>query len=202
MKLFSEYFQKSKIFLYPLLGIKKGAAFIPYETYVSWKDEYSINSMLLFCLYKEKSTRAYEEFEYEFLLGNAHFVSYYKLKPGYHLYVFDFGIYPQTWAAFLEGKYSKIYIDEKDSLQTFFGNEGILAETVESYLYPEYYHDDYAAKLKVDIEMLQEVHETCSKPDLTKETLLLKIVPQKIRDNELPLANEIINKNINVETKD
>ena len=202
MKLFSEYFQKSKIFLYPLLGIKKGADFVPHETYVSWKDEYSIDDMLLFCLYKEKNTRAFEEFEYEFLLGNKHFLNYYKLKPGYHLYVFDFGIYTQSWIAFQKGRYSKIYTREKDTLQTFFGTDGILAETVESYLSPEYYHDDYAEKLEVNIEMLQEVHETCSKPDMVKETLLLKANPKKIKDKELPLTKEIINKNINVKTKD
>ena len=121
MKLFSEYFQKSKIFLYPLLGIKKGAIFVPYETYVSWEDKYSTDDMLLFCLYKEDSTRGFAEFEYEFLLSNVHFLRYYKLKPGYHLYVFDFSIYPQTWIAFLKGMYSKIYTREKDTLQSFFG---------------------------------------------------------------------------------
>tara|TARA_B110000008_G_C16963166_1_gene560984 strand:- start:682 stop:1290 length:609 start_codon:yes stop_codon:yes gene_type:complete len=202
MKLFSEYFQKSKIFLYPLLGIEKGADFVPHETYISWRDEYSIDDMFLLCLYKEKSTKAFEEFEYEFLLGNKHFFKYYKLKPSYHLYVFDLRMYPQSWVAFQKGMYSKMYTREKDTLQDFFGIDGILGETVESYLYPEYYHDDYAEKLEVNIEMLQEVHETCSKPDLVRENLLLKADPKKINHNELPLTKEIINKNINVKTKD
>jgi len=197
MKLFKEYFQKSKIFLYPLLGIKKGATFVPYQTYVSWEDKYSTDDMLLFCLYKVKSKRKFEEFEYEFLLTNVHFHSYHKLKPGYHLYIFDFKIYPQTWISFLKGMYSKIYTREKDTIQLFFGTEGILADTVESYLYPEYYHDDYAEKLEVNIEMLQQVHETCSKPNLDEENLLLKVV-----NKELPLSEETINKKINVKTKD
>ena len=36
MKVFKTYFQKSKVFLYPLLGIAKGARYIPEETYMSW----------------------------------------------------------------------------------------------------------------------------------------------------------------------
>ncbi|MGY8918688.1 MAG: hypothetical protein ACKVJ6_10460 [Flavobacteriales bacterium] len=197
MKLFKEYFQKSKIFLYPLLGIKKGASFIPHETYISWEDEYSIDDMLLFCLYKEKNTHDFKDFEYEFLLSNVHFLKYYKLKPGYHLYVFDFKTYPQTWISFIKGMYSKIYTREKDTIQLFFGKEGVLADTVESYLYPEYYHDDYAEKLEINIEMLQQVHETCSKPNLDKENLLLKVT-----NKELPLSKELINKTINAKTKD
>jgi hypothetical protein len=33
--LYDKYFQKSKIFLYPLLGIKRGINIIPQETYLS-----------------------------------------------------------------------------------------------------------------------------------------------------------------------
>ena len=41
MRLFKTYFQKSKVFLYPLLGIAKGARYIPEETYSStpWKNK-------------------------------------------------------------------------------------------------------------------------------------------------------------------
>lgn len=174
MKLFKEYFQKSKIFLYPLLGIKKGAKYTPEETYVSWKGEYSIEDMQFVCYYKNKSTKAYQKFEEETIFTNEHFVDYHLIKPGHHIYVFDFEQYPQTWAAFTEGMYSHINEREKGVIMDFFEKKGVISDTVESYLHPEYYHDDYAKELRVDIELLQKVHETCSKPNLDQETCTFK----------------------------
>ena len=43
--LYSKYFQKSKVFIYPLLGIKKGKKIVPKETYFIWNDEISIEDM-------------------------------------------------------------------------------------------------------------------------------------------------------------
>ena len=50
--IYKKYFQKSKIFLYPLLGIKKGITFVPNETYMSWDNLYTINDNKLILLYK------------------------------------------------------------------------------------------------------------------------------------------------------
>ena len=36
-KVYAEYFQKSKVFLYPLLEIKKGVRYVPIETYIAWE---------------------------------------------------------------------------------------------------------------------------------------------------------------------
>ncbi len=35
--LYKEYFQKSKIFMYPLLGIGRGSGVVPEQTYLSWE---------------------------------------------------------------------------------------------------------------------------------------------------------------------
>jgi len=48
-KIYKSYFQKSKVFLYPLLGIRKGVRFVPIETYISWKNYPEINSLI--CVY-------------------------------------------------------------------------------------------------------------------------------------------------------
>jgi hypothetical protein len=35
-KLHKEYIQKSRLFLYPLLDIRKGSEAVPIESYISW----------------------------------------------------------------------------------------------------------------------------------------------------------------------
>ena len=147
MKIFKTYFQKSKVFLYPLLGIAKGTRYVPEETYMSWNKN---------------------------LFKNSIFFDYQELDNGKHLYIFEFSIYPQTWMAVIDGMYSKINEREKETILNFFGDVGIVAETIESYLYPEDYHEDYADKLYVNIECIQEVHEVCDVPNIKKETLVKK----------------------------
>ena len=149
MRLFKTYFQKSKVFLYPLLGIAKGAKYIPEETYMSWKNHNPTGDMKLFCVYKHKQTKGFLEFEEKKLLKNKNFFDYKKLEDNTHLYIFDLGNYPQTWIAVLTGVYSKINEREKKKILKFFGQAGVVAETVESYMYPEFYHEDYAELLNV-----------------------------------------------------
>ena len=87
------------------------------------------------------------------------------------MYIFDLSNYPQTWVAVREGLYSKIHEREKETILSFFGEVGVVAETMESYMYPEEYHDDYATALDVTLECIQTVHEVCDAPNLDKETL-------------------------------
>jgi hypothetical protein len=51
----------------------------------------------------------------------------------------------------------------------FFGETGTISEYIESYLYPEFYYEDYSEILNVNINDLMNVGELCSKPDLEKE---------------------------------
>tara|TARA_B100000902_G_C27284347_1_gene903593 strand:- start:1229 stop:1807 length:579 start_codon:yes stop_codon:yes gene_type:complete len=171
VKLFKTYFQKSKVFLYPLLGISKGTSFVPEETYMAWKDVYDVRDMKLFCLYHHESTEKYLKFERTKLLKHVDFYDYNKIGKDRHLYIFDLSNYPQTWLAVVSGLYSKTNEREKKRILDFFGEKGVIGETVESYLYPEYYHEDYAQHLNVGIDLIKNVWEVCDKPDLGKETL-------------------------------
>ena len=51
---YTDYFQKSKVFLYPLLKLKKGLDFVPVETYVSWDGVYETSDYKFICVYKSK----------------------------------------------------------------------------------------------------------------------------------------------------
>ena len=52
MGVYLEYFQKSKVFLYPLLKIKKGITRVPIQTYIAWDNVYSTNDLKFLCQYK------------------------------------------------------------------------------------------------------------------------------------------------------
>jgi hypothetical protein len=71
----------------------------------------------------------------------------------------------------------------KRRILDFFKNNHSNYKYLESYLYPEKYFKTYAELLDVPIEVLQEVGELTSPPDIAKETLRLK-------------AEELINFNI------
>ena len=174
IKLFKDYFQKSKVFLYPLLGIPKGSKYIPEETYMySNSKGYNDDEFKLFCIYKGDGTRSYEAFETIKLLKHELFIDYKDLGRGLNLYVFDLSVYPQTWLAVNEGMYSKIHEREKKTITDFFGTKGLIVETVESYLYPEFYFPDYAGLLAVSEEMLEQVGELCDPPNAKKETFII-----------------------------
>ena len=114
VKLFKEYFQKSKVFLYPLLNIPKGSKYIPEEVYMHCNSkEYVGDEYKLFCVYKGNGSRSFEAFETIKLLKNELFVDYKDLGNGHNLYVFDLSVYPQTWIAVRKGMYSKINEREK-----------------------------------------------------------------------------------------
>ena len=49
--LYKKYFQKSKIFVYPLLDIRRGTQIVPSETYLSWNDLHNPEDKKLDCVY-------------------------------------------------------------------------------------------------------------------------------------------------------
>ena len=61
--IYRKYFQKSKIFLYPLLDIKRGTSIVPEETYLSWNEEYGPEDMKLICVYVTRDDTEYKIFE-------------------------------------------------------------------------------------------------------------------------------------------
>ena len=82
-KIYSDYFQKSKVFLYPLLGIKKGIRFVPLETYLNW-DGYFKSDNDFFCLYNIPQTteekKMFEVFKQLHLKTNEHFIEWFSIS--------------------------------------------------------------------------------------------------------------------------
>ena len=178
-QIYTQYFQKSKVFLYPLLNIKKGIRFVPAETYIKWEHDSISTKDILICAYaiKDNATATQEEIEKrkafdiffnKHLKTNELYYSRHKTDD-LELIVFDLSFFKKDLKKFKEGKYSEFSIMTKKIIMNFFGNIGTIAEYMESYLYPEKYYEIYSELLNIPTSLLEEVIELCDKPNLKKE---------------------------------
>ena len=59
---YTNYFQKSKVFLYPLLKLKKGLKYVPIQTYVCWEHVYAFEDCKIVCEYHAPSSSEFINF--------------------------------------------------------------------------------------------------------------------------------------------
>lgn len=173
--LYRKYFQKSKIFMYPLLDIKRGSYAVPTETYIRWENKYTSEDAKLVCVYHTSNSPEYINFENNVLMKNTRLCDYITIDSTTSVFIFNFSDYKSDWDHFVNGHYSKISEKLKRKILNYFNDHSANHVYVESYLYPEKYREDYAKLLAVDISLLEETEELCDKPDQTKETLLIKV---------------------------
>jgi hypothetical protein len=177
-QIYKSYFQKSKVFLYPLLGIKKGVRFVPIETYITWNHSLIDSKDILVCAYAIKDSTSNQEELQRKNQFNKFVIQYLEKNELYHsrhhtseleLIVFDLSYFKKDLQKFREGKYSEFSLITKRLIMEFFGNTGTISEYMESYLYPEKYYEIYSEMLNISIETLEDVIELCDKPNLEKE---------------------------------
>jgi hypothetical protein len=174
-KLHKEYIQKSRLFLYPLLDIRKGSEAVPIESYISWTGQHAPEDMKFVCVYHLRDDDVFRRFEKNKLTSNKLFHSYYETVDDEGVYVFDMTEYTQDWDKFLTGKYSTMTADTKNKILKFFMANKSNYHQINSYLNPEIYYEQYANLLNVSEKILRDVGELCSKPDLEKENLKAEI---------------------------
>ena len=179
--LYKNYFQKSRIFMYPILEIKRGSSVTPIETYVSWDGQYSPKDMKLISLYHLRDDAQFIKFEKEKLVGNKYFHSFKEIEDKKAVYVFDFSEFAKDWIKIINGKYSQISYSYKKKIENFYGRRDSNYAYVESFLYPEKYYKMYSEIINVPENVLREVGELCSKMDIEKETLHAKIKNLELR---------------------
>jgi hypothetical protein len=172
--LYRKYFQKSKIFLYPLLGIKRGTSVVPSETYLAWNKKVNSEDMKLVCAYTIRTDQEFIQFEKNILLKHNRVHDMVRIDDKLVI-TFNFSDLNDDWSCFLEGKYSKMNLNTKRKILEFFDKRSGNYAYVESYLFPEKHFETYAKILGVDTEILKSVGELCDKPDLEKEKLLIEV---------------------------
>jgi hypothetical protein len=182
-KLYGKYFQKSRSFLYPALGIKRTSYKIPSGTYLSIEGKIEFEDMKLICSFPDDESEGFKKFEEQMLIGNPLFVEKITIK-NYNLYVFDLEIYQKDWYNFIVGRYSKLSTVLKRAIKQYYGENSIEYKYIDSYLYPENYFETYAKLLNVDLNLLKNTGELCDPCDIQKEML-------KIPAEDLEILNKI-----------
>ena len=182
-KLYGKYFQKSRSFLYPALGIKRTSSTMPSGTYISLTGMIEPEDVKLICSFKNTDSEEFKTFEEQMLLSNPLFVKKIHIKD-YILYVFDLEIYKSDYFNFILGKYSKLSSHLKRAIKSYYGEKSAEYKYIETYLYPEKYFETYAKLLDIDVEILKASGELCDPFDLEKETL-------KIPKEDLEIIDKI-----------
>jgi len=170
-KVQQNYVQKSRMFLYPLLGITRGHPIVPTQTFMAWKNEYGIADHKLIAIYHMRTDKQFKIFEEKVLLQNPLFEDFFELEDGTGAYVFDFAQHVKDYKRIIHGKYSLLTDEYKIKVLQFFKKGNINNVTMMSYVKPKNYFSQYAKLLGVDVAMLKDVGELCNPPDLIQETL-------------------------------
>lgn len=172
--LYTKYFQKSRSFLYPALGIKRTAHHSPSGTYIALDGLVGPEEMKLICSFREDLSEGFKSFEEQMLISNPLYFSTIQIQE-YNLYLFDFSGYQNDWFNFIMGKYSKLSNPLRKAVKLYYGESSVEYKYMESYMQPEKYYDVYAKLLNVSADMLKQVGELCDPCDLDKETLKIPV---------------------------
>jgi hypothetical protein len=168
----TEYIQKSRIFLYPLLDIKKGSDAVPIESYISWENKFKPEDKKFICVYCLREDDLFKKFEKIKLIGNKLFDSFYETSDDLGVYIFDYSVFGSDWDKFLVGKYSLLSSSTKTIILKFFMTNKSNYHYINSYLNPDPYFEIYAEHLDINEQVLKSIGELCSKPDMSKELLV------------------------------
>ena len=184
--LYKKYFQKSKIFMYPLLGIERGNV-APEEVYFSIRDKYKPEDRKLVLVYDPRMDLKYESFKEDRLVNHKLLHERLEDQNGNDIFVFDMSSFAADWDIFISGKYSKMSLKIRNKILHFFEKNSGNYIYVNSFLFPEKWFKRYAEILDVSEELLKEVGELCDVPNPQKEQLNLVLR----QECNTPLVKEI-----------
>jgi hypothetical protein len=180
-ELYSDYFQKSKTFLFPALGLRRNDHTASINTFISWEERYSIHGYRLIVVkYGGIEDPNYRQFEKVYLLTNRLFEDMIYVNKNTIAYIFNLESFKEDWNHFLRGRYSKLSMTLKNRIKNYYKENTIEWEFIESYLYPKNFFEIYS-DLFYDIkdrsrgiEDLKSVGELCSPYD--KDLEMFKVV--------------------------
>ena len=173
-KLRDKYFQKSKSFLYPALGIRRDSVFTPNGTYITIEGMIKHTDMRLICSFRREPTKAFSDFEYTILVANPLYLNTLEIRDQ-TLYIFDFSLYKSDWLCFVYGKYSMFSDMFKQAIKVFYGANSNEYQLMETFLYPEQFVGVYAELLDVSVDLLRSVGELCNKWDPAQEMFVIPV---------------------------
>lgn len=174
-KLYGKYFQKSKSFLYPLVGIKKDSLYAPIQTYMAWDGIFSITDQKLIATYYVRDDeQAWDSYLLNTIMKNKFFSEYHELDEEILAVSYDLSLMADDYQKVLFGQYSKLSKILKGRIREFYGYNSPEWAYMESFLFPDRYVPMYSKLLDVDESHIRHTGELCDKPNLDSETLKIK----------------------------
>jgi hypothetical protein len=171
-EIYKKYFQKSKIFMYPLLGFERGKV-VPEEVYFSIMDKYTTEDRKLVLVYDPKMDLKYETFKEEKLVNHKLLHERLEDQNGNEIFVFNMSGFASDWDLFITGKYSQMSLNTRNEILNFFEKNSGNYIYIHSFLFPEKWFKRYSEILDVSEALLKEVGELCDVPNLVKEEFKL-----------------------------
>ena len=174
-KIYDKYFQKSRSFLLPILGLKKNAKFTPLQCYMAWQDVYSIKDRKLILVYEKEESVEWRNYIARTVMSHQMFDCYIETEIEDEVaLVFDLHCIEQDYISVLQGRYSKLDRASKKKIREYYGYNSAEYAYIESFLYPEKYYKTYSEILDVEEEHIKFTGQLCDLPNLDKETLKIK----------------------------
>lgn len=174
-QIYNKYFQKSKCFLFPVLGIKKESEYIPIQSFLTWKNVYTLNDYNLILTYENSKSIKWHKYIINIIMNNRMFNEFFKINENIVAISFDLHALQDDYDKIIKGKYSQISKQSKIKIRNYFGYNSPEWAYMESFLFPEKYIKIYSKILNVDEIHIRHTGELCDLPDFNKETLKIKI---------------------------
>lgn len=178
-KIQTDYIQKSRLFLYPALGIERGTSIAPEQTYMLWEDVYSLEDCKLICVYRNLNN-----LEKDILRLNKFFYKFHRGINKKTICVFDLSSIREDFIHVTKGHYTAISKTHKLKILEFFEKNHFHHAYMMSYLEPTHYIPVYAKLLQIRPEILIHVGQLCSKPNLIEEDLKVIIKNSKFESSK------------------
>lgn len=175
-KIYTKNFNKSKVFLYPILGLKQNALHNPINTYM-FLNENALNQCKLYVVYSKSSKYSFIEYEQTKIHTNEYFEDFINGENNI-IYIFNLKKHEEDYFHIINSSFSKLSSDTKKKIETYFGLNSANYNYIKTWLYPNKYYRIYARILAEEndfenmIDLLKNVCELCSKTNLKNETLI------------------------------
>lgn len=170
INLYPHYFQKSRIFLYPLLGIKSFLE--PFQTFLATEnvDYEDCNIVAVF----DTKHKQWDRFKINMFNHEQYVDAYY--EDQFIIVLFNLKRFKDDYRHFLRGEYSMFKPESKGLIQRYYGHTSKNWKLIESYLYPDKFFDKYSELLNCRKELLIENKELCDIYNKEREWLQKKQV--------------------------
>lgn len=167
----NSYFQKSKAFMYPLLGFAYQDKFPVLETYLQIEGSTQIGDYRLMAVYTHQpSNQDFLDYITEIARHPDHEEIYITADNRYVVCVFSLRNYATDYTHFINGRYSKLSDFCRSKICDFYGFKSAQWPYLHSFLNPAENFDWYAHLLEVPVDDLKKVGELCSPYDAERET--------------------------------